>query len=188
MENRAISTRTLVRALWRAKWFVLLCVVLCTVAAVIAVALLMPPKYSASVVFLLKGSEEPALVESGIYILQTRQTLDAVLDQAGNVCSREELADMLEAKALGDTPMLEVTVRHGDAQIAKTLADAVTVVLPQRLSDLMQGVQVEVADVPELPRRAEGPNFVLVGLLGLLIGMAVPVAVVTVREYGKVVV
>ena len=52
----------------------------------------------------------------------------------------------------------------------------------------MQGVQVEVADAPELPRRAEGPNFVLVGLLGLLIGMAVPVIVVTVREYGKVVV
>ena len=186
MEEKTVSTKVILTALWRAKWLVLLCMVLCIVVAVAAVALLMPPKYTASVVFFIQGSEEKRVVESSMYILQTRQTLDAVLDRAENICSREELAEALEVRALGDTPMMEVTVRHADAQVAKNLADAVTAVLPLRLAEVIPGAQAEVADAPELPHKAEGPRFALAGLLGLLVGLAVSVAVVSAREYWKV--
>lgn len=185
MENRAVSTRTLVRALWRAKWVISLCAVLCTVMCVAAVALLIPPKYAASVVFFIQGPEEKSVVESSMYILQTRQTLDAVLGQAENICSREELADRLEVRVLGDTPMMEVTLRHTDAQVAKKLADAVTAVLPLRLAEVIPGTRAEVADAPELPQQAENPRFALAGLLGLLVGLAIPVSVISAREYWK---
>lgn len=186
MDKSTISTRQVLLALWRKKWVVLVCVVVCVALAVGLAALLVPPRYEASSVFLLKGPEPEVLVESGIYILQTRESLDAILEEAGNVCSREELAGMLDARILGTTPLLEVTVSGPDAVIAKTLADAVTAVLPQRMAQLMAGVEVEIADAPELPANAEGPDFVLFALLGLLVGVALPVGWITAREYWKV--
>ena len=93
---------------------------------------------------------------------------------------------MLNARILGATPLLEVTVSCGNAEMAKTLADAVVAVLPQRLANLMAGVEVEIADAPELPVRAQGPDFVLFALLGLLVGVALSVCWVSLREYWKV--
>lgn len=186
MDKSTISTRQILRVLWRKKWMVLVSVVICAALTVGIAALLMPPRYEASAVFLLKGPEPEVLVESGIYILQTRESLDAILEEAGNVCSREELAGMLDARILGTTPLLEVTVSCPDAATAKTLADAVTAVLPQRMAQLMTGVEVEIADVPELPANAQGPDFVLFALLGSLVGVVLPVGGITIREYWKV--
>lgn len=185
MDKNLVSTRQVLLTLWRKKWVVLVCAVVCVALALGLAGMLMPPQYEATAVFLLKGPEPEVLVESSIYILQTRESLDAILEKAGNVCSREALSGMLNARILGATPLLEVTVSCGNAEMAKTLADAVVAVLPQRLANLMAGVEVEIADAPELPEQAQGPDFVLFGLLGLLVGAALPVCVIAIREYWK---
>ena len=143
--------------------------------AVGIVALCMPAYYEATTVFLLKGPEPNVLTESSVYILQSRETLDAILNEAGHLCDRDALANMLE-----------VTVSCENAETAKRLADAVTKVLPQRLMQLIEGVSVEIVDAPELPAKPQEPHFVLAALVGLLCGVALPICVVTAREYWKI--
>lgn len=185
MNEKTVSTQQILLVLWQKKWVVAVCAVVCMASMLGMAALLMPPRYEASIVFLLNGPEPEKLVESSIYILQTRESLDAILKEAGNVCSRGEVAQMLTAKCLGNTRLLEVTVSCAEGETAKQLADAVVTVLPQRLGQLMQGVDVEIADAPELPKQAVGPDFTLFALLGLLLGVALPVCVVVIREYWK---
>ena len=186
MQEHAVSTKQILQALWKRKWVLAICAVIGVAIAVGIVALCMPAYYEATTVFLLKGPEPNVLTESSIYILQSRKTLDAILNEAGHLCDRDALANMLEGRILGTTPMLEVTVSCENAETAKHLADAVTKVLPQRLMQLIEGVSVEIVDAPELPAKPQDPHFVLAALVGLLCGIALPICVVTAREYWKI--
>lgn len=186
MEEKTMATGLLLRALWRRKWWILLSMALCAALIVGMAALCLPAEYETSAVFLLQGAEAVKQVESGIYLLQTRQTLDAVLQTADVGYGREELANMLTAQQLGETPMLQVVVTARSPEAAKAVADAVVAVLPQRLEAMLEEVQVQIADTPELPHAASGPKLWQFGLLGLLVGMLVPVGLVTLREYWEI--
>ena len=185
MQANTVSTQRVLKSLWCSKWVIAACVAAGIALTMILAVVLMPPYYETSVVFLVQSPTQD-LVESGCHILNTRETLDAVVENASGASTREELSRILTANALGDTPMLEVTVRCSDAATAKLIAEAVAKVFPQRMKSLFANAAVEIADAPELPKQAVGPNYVLVALLGMLVGAAVPACIVTMREYRKV--
>jgi len=185
MQEKTISTRQMFTVLWKKKWTVLLSVVLCAALALAVTALCVTPKYETSTVFFLHGHETQNLVESGVYILQTRQSLDAILEQAELTCSREQLANMLSIRAMGEASMIEVRITCDEAQLAKNIGDAVAVVLPQRMEEVIPGTRMELADAPEAPEKPISPAYGLHLLIGLFVGFAVPVAVISIREYWK---
>lgn len=186
MNEKTVSTRSLLTAVWQKKWIVLLSVVLCAALALAVTALFVTPKYETSAVFFLRGEDAQTLVESGIYILQTRQSLDAILDYAGLDYSREQLSGMLSAGAMGETALLEVRVVCDQPELARTVADAVAAVLPQRMAEVIPGTVMELADVPEVPAKPVSPSYGLHLLIGLIVGLAVPVVAIVIREYWKV--
>lgn len=185
MTEGDVRTEQLLQALWKKKWIILLCVVLSTALTLGAAALFLKPAYETTVVFLLEGEQPEVLVESARYILQTRQTLDAVLEKVDADLTREELEKMISVQNLGTTPLLEVTVSTQDPAKTKCVADAVAEVLPLRLAQVMEHTQTQIVDAPEYPDKAEPFQAMTYLLLGLLVGLAVPVTVISLQAFGK---
>lgn len=188
MNEQGICTKELLKMFWQKKWVILICVAVCVAISLAMVAILTAPVYETSVVFHIKGEDSEVLVESSVYLLQTRQTLDDILEKTGLSCTREELSKMLVARPMGTTALVEVTVTSPEPNMTKAIADAVAQVLPLRMAQVMQNVETQIVDAPELPEKAVGANYMLFGLMGLLVGFALPVGVISLWEYWKTIV
>ena len=165
-------------ALWRQAWVVALAGVLMA-ALLVGMALVLPAKYEATAVLSVSGENLPAtdtataedLLDPVLVILETRQTLTAVLEDLGGIGDAEDLKKMLRAEALGDTHFLEVVVTAGDPDTAARIAQSVVRILPERVAEVMPGVTVTLADPVTRPIKPVDPGCVKLGVLGFLLGV-----------------
>lgn len=174
------------KALWHRAWAVVLAGVL-TAAVLVGVALVLPPEYEASAVFYVSGENLPAtdtataedLVDPILVILETRQTLIAVLEDLGGTGDAADLKKMLRAGAVGDTQLLDVAVTAGDADTAARIARSIVKILPERVAEIMPGVTMTLADPVITPTKPLDPGCVKLGVLGFLLGMMLSAGAIT---------
>lgn len=177
-EEIEIDLRRLLAALLRRAKRIGLVTILCAALALLASLLFITPQYQSAVTFYISGCD----VDSGMVLLETGQTLDAVMLESGVAYTREELQKMLSAKAVRDTEFFRVTVTGEDAREAKRVADAVAEELPRRISDVIGEAVVRVADRAAVAGEPVSPNHTKNALIGALLGFAVMVGAVSLRE------
>lgn len=112
------------------------------------------------------------LVESYIAILNTRETLNKILEEADSARTPEELAQMLEASAVNATELFQVLVESPDPMEAEALADAVSAVLPRRIASIVEGSSAKVVDAAILPSKPSSPDVPKWTLIGAVAGFA----------------
>ncbi len=122
------------------------------------------------------------LVDSYIVILNTRETLNDVIDYAGVNRTYRELKEMIKAAAVNETEIFKVTVTSPDPEEAKCIADAIAYILPKRISTIIDGTSVKVADAAEVPVNPSSPNYTVNALVGFLIAFVLAVGIITVHE------
>lgn len=187
------------QALWRRAWAIALAALICGGAAFSAASFVITPKYEAEALlyvnnssfsvgntsFSISNSELSAaqsLVDTYIIILNSRTTLNTVIKEAELDYSYAELKEMLHAEAVNGTEVFSVKVTSEDPAEAEKIANTITNVLPETISEVVDGSDVRIVDYAVIPTKKASPNVTVYTLIGLLIGFALMCIVITVHE------
>ena len=193
-----IDLLALFKVLW-SKALVLVLTALIAGAATFAVtAFLIKPKYEAtaamyvnnssfsfgSTSFSISSSELTAsnsLVATYIFILKSRTTLEDVIAAANLPYDYEELSDMITTEAVTGTAAFNVTVESESPVEAELIANTIAKLLPDRIAEIVDGSSVRIVDYAIVPAHRSSPSFVKNTALGVLLGLFLSAAVVTVK-------
>ena len=192
-----------VKRLWDAvllkSWLIVLVSLVSAVAVFVGTLLLIDPLYQSSAMFYVNNSSisvgdaslsidsgdisaSKSLVNTYIVILDTRETLGAVIDYAGIDRTVAEVRDMVEAKPIDDTEVFRVVVTSEDAREADIIADAISYILPKRISTIVEGTSAKVVDSPVIATRPSSPSYTMNTLIGFLIGFVLSAGFVVFQE------
>lgn len=201
-ENRingeyTIDLLQLAKALLHRIWVIILAGVLGATICFSYAFFLITPTYSSSVLlyvnnnslslgsasFSLSSSDISAsrsLVKTYSEILKNRTTLERVIAESDVNYTFEELNKMITAGASGDTEIMKVTVVSEDPEEAAKIANCITEILPERISEIINGANMRVIDsaVPDYEKIA--PSITKYTAIGLLLGVVVAVGIIVV--------
>lgn len=122
-------------------------------------------------------SAAKSLVDMYTVILKTRTTLNAVIQRADLDYTYEQLNGMVKAASVNGTQIFSITVTDSDPKEAALIANTITEVLPNKISDTVEGSRVNVVDRAVVPRQRISPSYAkytaVAGLIGLIISCGV---------------
>jgi len=171
--------------------------VVCAIVVLVGTVLFVKPKYETTVMFYINNrvntggsgsitsgdmSAARGLVESFVIIMNTRETLLEVADRAGLNYSYGKMLGMVSAEAIEDTEILKVVVTSSDPAEAEAIADAITQVLPERSSKIVDGSSVKIVTGANRPTSPSSPSYPTSALIGFLIGFLCVVAAIVLRD------
>ena len=187
MEEDTIDLLELARALWKNILILALVAILVGSAAFGVTAFLMEPQYQATVSmyvnnssfslgstnFSISGAELSAsnsLVTVYLYILNSRTTMEDVIAEAGLSYTPQELSQMVSSKGVNSTGAFEVTITSTNPAESELIANTIAKVLPNRISEIVDGSSVRVVDYAIIPAHRSGPSLVKNTAIGILAG------------------
>jgi len=121
-------------------------------------------------------------VDTYIAILKTRLTLNDVVKEAGVNYTFEQIKGMIGAKAVNGTEIFEVTVTSRDPQEAERIANTIVKVLPNKISQIVDGSSVRTVDLAVVPQMRHSPSRKNYTMMGAMLGMLLSCGIVAVRE------
>lgn len=190
--------RLLMAALHKS-WLIGLAAVVCAVAAFLWTHYFVTPLYQSSAMFYVNNNAidvddaslsistsditaSKNLVNSYIVILNTRATLNDVIDYAGVDRGYSEVKGMIAASSVDETEIFRVVVTSPDPQEAEQIANAIAYILPNRITDIIEGTSTKVVDSAIVAASPSSPNYTRNAMLGFLVGLALSLAIVVLRE------
>ena len=194
-----IDLQRLFGAVLNKAWLIAAVAVLCAVLTFLGTLYLIPPKYEASAMFYVNNSNidignvsvgitssdisaSKNLVKSYIVILNTRESLNSVIDYAGSNRTYGELKGMINAASVDNTEIFRVVVTSTDPQEATDLANAIAYILPKRISTIIEGTSAKVVDAAVIPSTPSSPNYTQNTVIGFLAGLLVTLVVIALKE------
>lgn len=192
---REVDIITLLWALWDRIWLILLGALMAGVICFVWAHFFVTPTYEASVLMYVNNTQDASktisnselsaaqsLVDTYVVILNSRTTTEQVRTAAGVSYSDSELQKMIRAQAVNSTEVFRITVTSTEPQEAMDIANTVAVVLPSRISAVVEGSSVRVVDYAQLPTTKAAPNVAMYTGLGVLVGLMLMCVVVILRE------
>lgn len=122
------------------------------------------------------------LVNSYVVILNTRESLNDVIDYAGVDLSYKDLKKMISASSVNETEIFEVVVTSADPEEAEKIASAIAYILPKRISSIIEGTSAKVVDAAVLPVEPSSPSYAVNAVIGFLLGVTMSVTIVILKE------
>lgn len=195
-----INIKRLFMALVRKLWLPVVTAVLFAALTLAVTHFLITPKYKASAMFYVNNGSvamnetnvrissgdinaSKSLVETYIVILNARETLTAVIEHAGVNMSCSTLRGMLDAESINSTEVFRVVVTSADPVEAERIANAIAEVLPQRISNIVEGTLARVVDSAVVPTAPSSPSYVNNIILGFLFGGVFGVGIIVLEEF-----
>lgn len=123
------------------------------------------------------------LVDTYVAILQSRANMEQVISQSGVDYTYEELREMISAKAVNATGLFQVSVTSPNPEEARTLANVIANILPDKISDIVANSSVEIVDYAVTPHQRVSPSYIKYAAIGLLFGMVLCAGIVLLSAY-----
>lgn len=193
-EYYTIDVLHVVKSLWKRAWLIALCGLLAAGVAFSISAFVIAPTYSSHIKlyvnnssfslgntnFSITSSELTAaqsLVRTYGEILDSRSTLERVIDKADVGYTWKELSKMITYAPSNDTEIMRVTVTCEDPYEASKIANTIAEVLPVRISEIIDGASMEVVDsaIPDIEKVA--PSITQYTAVGLVLGVLISIIV-----------
>lgn len=194
----SIDIAHIFKSLWRRAWLICLCGLLTAAIGFSLSAFVISPKYSSSVKlyvnnggissgdtdFTINSSELSAaqsLVRTYGEILNSRGTLERVINEACVDYTWKELSEIIEYAPSSNTEIMRVTVTTTDPYESSKIANTIADVLPERIAKIIKGASMEVVDeaVPEFEKVS--PSIPIFTIFGFVIGVFISVVVLIVK-------
>lgn len=192
-----IDLAHIVKNVWHRIWVVALSGVLAAAVAFSVAAFAIVPTYSSSIMlyvnnssftvgdlgFSISSSEISAaqsLVKTYTVLLKNRTTLEKIIDATGVDYTWEELYEMIEAAPVNETEIMSVTVTSTDPYEAEKLANGIAKILPQRVSEIVEGSSMEVVDSAIAINKKVAPNITNFTAIGFVLGVFLSTALLVV--------
>lgn len=185
-----IDLQHLIKLLWKKAWLIAICSILAAAIGFSTAAFFITPQYSSSVLlyvnnssfslgntnFSISSSEISAaqsLVKTYIVILKNRTTLEKVIEKAELDYTYEQLYSMINASSVNGTEVLQVSVTSDNPYEAAKIVNCIAEVLPQRISEIIEGSSMEIVDlgVPKLSKVS--PSITKHTVVGFILGFIV---------------
>ena len=157
------------------------------------------PKYEANALFYVNNSSlslssavaittgelsaAKDLVDTYVAILQSRANMELVIARSGVNYTYEQLRQMIKANAENSTGLFKVTVTSANPEEARTLANTIAAILPEKISDIVANSSVEVVDYAVTPHQRVSPSYIKYAAIGLLFGMVVASGIVLISFF-----
>lgn len=187
----------IIKSLWKKAWVIAIAMILVGVIGFSIAAFAITPTYSSSVmlyvnngmsvgdIFQLTNSQitgARSLVDTYIVMLQNRTTLNKVIEKADVDYDFEDLEDMIKAESVNGTEIIRITVTSTDPYEAAEIANAIAIVLPARISEIINGSSMEVVDSAAVNLKKVAPSVTGYTVVGMLIGAIISVLVLIVID------
>ncbi len=193
-----IDLVALFRALWKKALIIIFVAVLFAAATFAYTLFFISPTYDAtasiyvnnssfsfgSTSFSITSSELNAsnsLVNTYIYILKSRTTMEDVIAKGSLPYTYEQLAKKISTKAVAGTAAFDVTVRSSSPTEAEKIANLVAEVLPERIAEIVDGSSVRIVDYAIVPAHRSAPSYTMNTVIGALVGGLLAAAIVIIR-------
>ena len=194
-----IDIGRLFRAVMEKVWLVVLAAVVCAGLALAYTKFLVTPLYQSTAMFYVNNSAlsigeasmsissgdlttSRKLVDSYIVILNTRETINEVIEYSGSSRTYQEVRKMISAGAVNETEIFDVTITSPDPAEAERLADAFAKVLPERIGTIIDGSSAKIVDTAVVPNKPSSPSYSRNVILGFALGLLMMVGLIVVRE------
>lgn len=196
-----IDLGQLVNALVKKAWLISLVSIVCAVVLFFGTYFFVTPTYKSSVKLYVNNSAlssvsgivmdsisssdisaSRGLVKTYIVILNTRETLNDVIDYAGVDLTYAQVKNMISATAVDSTEVFQVTVTSTDPQEAEKLANAIAYILPNRIKNIVDGTSAKVVEYAIVPRSPSGPSYIKNAVMGFMVGLVLSAGLIVVLE------
>lgn len=127
-------------------------------------------------------SASKSLVNTYIVILNTRETLQDVIDYAGIKRTYSDVKDMIVAESVDETEVFRVVVTSDDPAEAEQIADAIAYILPKRISSIVEGTSAKIVDSAVVASEPSSPSYTVNTLMGFLIGFVFSAGLIVLQE------
>jgi len=196
-EYLEIDLIQMMRAVWRHIVLIVLAMIVGGGAGFALAHYVIPAKYQASALLYVNNSSlsvgstsislsdisaSQTLVDTYIAILKTRLTLNDVIKEAGVDYTFGEMKGMIGAKSVNGTEIFEVTVTSKDPEEAERIANTIVKVLPDKITQIVDGSSVRTVDLAVVPKSKCSPSERTYTLMGALIGLLLSCGIVALRE------
>lgn len=193
-----IDIFSLIRAIWKKGLTIALVAVLFGFAAFGVTAFLIEPKYEATASMYVNNSSfsvgatsfsitssdlsaSNSLVSVYLYILESRTTLEEVIQAADLKYTPYELARMISTNNVAQTGAFEITVTSTNPAEVELIANSIARILPDRIAEIVDGTSVRIVDYAIIPSARSGPSILAGTALGIIIGGLLSVAWVVIK-------
>lgn len=198
-EEFEIDLLRIFQALWKKAWAIILAAVIFGGAFLGGSVFFVEPLYRAESLMYVNSSNisvggtkvsisqseltaAKTLVDTYIVILETRATLETVIEQSGVSYTYEQLKPMIAAAAVNETEVFSIQVTSPDPEEAALLANTIAEVLPGKIASIVEGSSARIVDYAVVPVNQVSPNLVKNSVLGALLGFVLACAIVIVGE------
>lgn len=194
-----IDILALLKAVWHNLLAVIVVAELCAVLAFVGTFLFVQPKYQASTMMYVNNSSfsfgatnfsistgelsaASSLVDTYRVILESRTTLEDVIDVAELNYSYEALKGMISTSNVSDTGVFSITVTSSNPMEAEQIANTIASILPDRIAEIVDGSSVRIVDYAIVPAHRSSPSYVKNTAVGFLLGAVLSIGVICVLE------
>lgn len=198
-EYYTIDLLHIAKTLWHKAWIIILVGVLTAAIGFSIAAFAITPMYSSSVMLYVNNSDfalgntsfnisaseisaAQSLVKTYIVMLQNRTTLTEVIEKADVPYSYGQLSGMIEASAVNETEVLKVKVTTADPYESAKIANCIAEVLPQRISEIIEGSSMEVVDSAVANTSKVSPSITNYTAVGFILGALVAVIILVIVD------
>ncbi|MCD7903865.1 MAG: Wzz/FepE/Etk N-terminal domain-containing protein [Oscillospiraceae bacterium] len=177
-------------------WLIALCTLLAGTAMYAYTYFLVTPLYQSTVKMYVNNNSDVnisslsistgdlsasiQLVDLYAVILDTKDTLDVVIDEADLDMDYTQLQGMLSTKAVNDTQVFAVTVTDADPARAELIASTIGNVLPGVIEDIVNSTEAKIVEHAIVPSARSSPSYTNNTMRGCLLGFVFAVAIITV--------
>lgn len=196
-EYFTIDLLQIFRALLQKAWLIALCAALVAALAFSYSTYFIAPTYSSSILLYVNNSSislgsvsfdvsasdinaSRSLVDTYTELLKNRTTLERVINKTGVPYTYTQLFDMIEAAPSNETEIMRITVTSTDPYEASEIANGIAVILPERVSEIIDGATMEVVDsaIPVLDKVA--PSITKYTAIGLFLGFILSAGIIVI--------
>lgn len=182
-----IDLLKLMKALWQKAWLLILISVIFASATLSFTYYFVDPLYESTAQMYVNNSSvsfdasalsisstdisaSKSLVETYIVILNSRQVLNDVINDAQLDLTYDELSEMIEAESVSSTEVFDVVVTDTDPYRAEKIANTIAGILPEKISDIVEGSSARIVDYAVVPAEKSSPSLIKNTLVGAFIG------------------
>ena len=193
-----IDLLKLFSALWRRALVIILVALLAASAAFAVTLFFIEPTYQATASFYVNNSSisigsmnysisagelsaSSTLVNTYIYILKSRTTLEDVIEKGDLPYTYVQLNNMITTKTVANTAAFDVTVTSGSPTESEHIANTIATVLPERITEIVDGSSVRIVDYAIVPAHRAGPSYTKNLMIGFLVGAVLAAGIIAVR-------
>ena len=184
----------LVKSLGRQVWLIAMCGLLTAAIGFFIAVFAVTPTYSSYVKMYVRNnaysagngitsseiSAAKSLVRTYGEILDSRSTLELVVEKAEVEYTWKKLSSMITYSPSDDTETMKIIVTSENPYEASKIANAIAEVLPERISEIIDGTSMKLIDsaVPNFTKNEKGVAWH--AAMGMVIGVALTVVVLSI--------